>query len=226
METQKKESNKTRERILLVACEVFAKGGFRTTTTRDICRQAGVNVAAVNYHFGSKEKLYEAVCKKACGHSESRPEPTFILSKAAKPEEKLRDFIRAFLNMLLSKDQSSWKGMIMGREINEPTKALEIVIKDMIRPRFTQLHAIVQDLLGSDAEDELVRRCCLSITGQCLYYRFARPVILKLNPRQKFDTGGIENLADHITRFSLSALKQFASKKPRKGTTCNEKNLL
>ena len=99
----------------------------------------------------------------------------------------------------------------MGREMIEPTNALNIVIEDMIKPRFQQLYLIVKDLLGEGVEDELVRKCCLSITGQCLYYRFARPVILQLNPQQKFDTAGIEALAGHITQFSLHAIKRFAS---------------
>jgi len=105
----------------------------------------------------------------------------------------------------------------MGREMIEPTNALNIVIEEMIKPRFQQLHTIVKTLLGEGAGDEAVRRCCLSITGQCLYYRFARPVILQLNPQQKFDNTGIGKLAAHITQFSLHAIKQFAlEKKERK----------
>ena len=104
----------------------------------------------------------------------------------------------------------------MAREMIEATNALTIVIEDMIKPRFQQLYSIVKDLLGEGVDDELVRRCCLSITGQCLYYRFAQPVVLKLNPQQKFDKAGIENLADHITQFSLHAIKRFASDKGEK----------
>lgn len=210
-------STKTRGRILQVACEVFAKRGFRNTTIRDICQQAQVNIASVNYYFSSKEKLYEAVCKYACGHSIENTDPKFKLGENRTPEEKLKAFIEALLLTILSKDQSNWKEMIMGREMIEPTNALNIVIEEMIKPRFQQLHTIVKTLLGEGAEDEVVRRCCLSITGQCLYYRFARPVILQLNPKQKFDNAGIEKLAAHITQFSLNAVKQFAlEKKERK----------
>ncbi|MGA9754367.1 MAG: TetR family transcriptional regulator, partial [Desulfobaccales bacterium] len=54
-------SNETRQRLLEAAGEVFAKKGFRNTTIREICRRARANLAAVNYHFGDKERLYLAV---------------------------------------------------------------------------------------------------------------------------------------------------------------------
>jgi len=63
------EHTKTKERILRAAFEVFAKRGFHNTTVRDICQKADVNVAAINYYFNTKEKLYEEVCKYACGIS-------------------------------------------------------------------------------------------------------------------------------------------------------------
>lgn len=105
----------------------------------------------------------------------------------------------------------------MSREIVSPTSAFNIIIEDMIKPRFQQLYSIVKNLLGEGTEDELVRRCCLSITGQCLYYRFARPVVIQLNPQQKFDNAGIEKLAAHITQFSLNAFKQFVLEKKERG---------
>ena len=59
--------DKTRQRLLEAAGEIFAEQGFRQTTVRDICARAGANVAAVNYHFGDKEKLYSEVLRFAHG---------------------------------------------------------------------------------------------------------------------------------------------------------------
>ena len=213
MVNQENEHTKTRERILTIACEVFAKRGFRNTTVRDICQQAGVNVASVNYYFSSKEKLYEEVCKYACGISSDDSDRRFKLKPSGNPEEQLKSFVQALLTNVLGKEPSSWRHMIMSREMVEPTNALSIIIKEMIKPRFQQLYSIVKELLGKKAADETVRRCCFSITGQCLYYRFAQPVVMKLNPQQKYDQASIEKLAEHITRFSLDALKQFSSPK-------------
>jgi len=50
----------TRTKILRVAARVFAQKGFSGASVRDIVSAAGENVSAVNYHFGSKQKLYQA----------------------------------------------------------------------------------------------------------------------------------------------------------------------
>ncbi len=57
------EETPTRERILETALDVFAEYGFDGTSTREICKRAGVNVAALNYHWGSKENLWLATCE-------------------------------------------------------------------------------------------------------------------------------------------------------------------
>lgn len=48
-----------RERLLDAAEKLFCQRGFEGTSVREITAEAGCNVAAVNYYFGSKEKLYE-----------------------------------------------------------------------------------------------------------------------------------------------------------------------
>ena len=55
------EGQGTRERILSAAEALFAERGFDTVSLRDITGAADANVAAVNYHFGSKDKLIDAV---------------------------------------------------------------------------------------------------------------------------------------------------------------------
>ena len=54
----------TKARILDAAEALFLAGGFDATSLRAITAAAGVNLAAVNYHFGSKEELFEAVLRR------------------------------------------------------------------------------------------------------------------------------------------------------------------
>ncbi|OBZ08657.1 MULTISPECIES: TetR/AcrR family transcriptional regulator [Bacillales] len=48
-------------RILLAAKKLFAKNGFEKTTVRQICEEAGANIALVSYHFGGKENMFGAL---------------------------------------------------------------------------------------------------------------------------------------------------------------------
>jgi AcrR family transcriptional regulator len=54
----------TKDRILGAAEELFAQHGFAGTSLRQVTSQADVNIAAVNYHFGSKENLVNEVFRR------------------------------------------------------------------------------------------------------------------------------------------------------------------
>ena len=59
-----KPQHETRTRILDAAEELFMLHGFEGTSMRHLTGKAGVNLAAVNYHFGSKDALIEAVFRR------------------------------------------------------------------------------------------------------------------------------------------------------------------
>src|ERR1700739_699464 len=59
-----KPPHETRTRILDAAADLFMQRGFEATSMRLLSSRAGVNLAAVNYHFGSKHALIEAVFRR------------------------------------------------------------------------------------------------------------------------------------------------------------------
>jgi len=79
----------TRRGILRAAEECFAASGFVGATTRQVAARAGVNVATLHYHFGSKEKLYRAVLDAA-----TREDVPF-LGSGETPEERLSSAVEA-----------------------------------------------------------------------------------------------------------------------------------
>jgi AcrR family transcriptional regulator len=56
-----------KEQIIEAAIDLFAQKGFEGTSVRDLAAKADVNVAMVNYYFGSKDKLFEAVVEMKAG---------------------------------------------------------------------------------------------------------------------------------------------------------------
>ena len=200
----------TQKRILEAAGEIFVEAGFQHATVREICNRAQANVAAVNYHFGNKEKLYVAVFRYGRDVAFQQYPWDLGTDVSSSPEDRLRAFIRSFLLRTLSHGQASWIGKLMAREFFQPTKAFDVVIKETIRPAFNLLSSIVKQLLGNRCQEESLILCCMSIVGQCLYPLNARQVIARLLKRGPFNTAEIERIASHITRFSLCAIQGMA----------------
>ncbi len=200
----------TEERLLEAAGEVFAEYGYRGATVRQICEKAKANLAAVNYYFRDKDGLYLAVMRYLHTTGTDIYPPSLGLKPGANADHKLRAFIRSLLNRLLGEGRPNWHMKLAARELIEPTPALDVIVEEAIRPLSKELEFIVRELLGSKADDELVRLCMLSVVSQCGFYHHSMAVISRLYPVQKFASQDIERLADHITRFSLSAMKSLS----------------
>src|SRR5262245_54607202 len=90
----------TQQRLLQTAGEIFAEKGFEGTTVREICQRAEVNIAAVNYYFRDKGRLYIEAVKQACREDNERlPLPEW--PKGVPAETRLREFIRTVARRML-----------------------------------------------------------------------------------------------------------------------------
>lgn len=203
----------TRRRLLDVALEVFSEQGYRAATVREICAKAKANIAAVNYHFGDKEGLYRAVIGEAKCHADER-HPTRLPS-TGDAEQDLRQFVRAFVERLLQSDSCATHGKLMAWEMIEPTKALDELVRDVIRPTWMHLGTIVAANIGVDPADPknaaMLRRATASVLSQVLLYRTCRAVVERLHPDLFNDPKEIEHIVDHIVAFSITGLKGLAS---------------
>lgn len=202
----------TRQQLLEAAGAVFAERGFRNTTVREICQRASANIAAVNYHFGDKEKLYLEVFRYSQEKSHQRY-PFLPGAAAQSPEKKLHAFVHSMLLRIFEKDEAAWHGQLMLREMIEPTPALDFVVAEKIRPMADQMRGLIAELLGCDVDDERVRPCSFSVVSQCVFYHHCRSVVTRLFPDQCFDAESLKQLAEHITRFSVAGLKAFRAAK-------------
>jgi AcrR family transcriptional regulator len=210
---QNEELGNTEQRLLEAAGEIFAEFGYRAATVRQICEKAGANVAAVNYHFGDKEGLYLAVLRSVPdAHAEKYP-PSRGLDVNATPEARLRAYIDSLLQRIFDAGRPGWHTKIIAREMAEPTRALDLLLEDVARPLHRELAAIVRQLLGPAATDDNVRLCALSVMGQCVYYHHARAVLVRLYQGQTRRAEDVAQLVDHITEFSLAALRDLARKR-------------
>jgi AcrR family transcriptional regulator len=200
----------TEKRLLEAAGEIFAEFGYQSATTRQICEKAGANVAAINYHFGDKEGLYRAVLRSVPKAYAVKYPPDLGLTAGASPEQKLHAYLRSLLHRVFDEGRPGWHTKLISREMIEPTRAFDALVEEAARPVHQELAAIIRELLGSGAGDEVIHRCTLSILSQCVYYHHARAVIRRLYPEQKYGLQDVDRLADHITQFSLAALREVS----------------
>ena len=193
-----------RAKLLDAAGEEFARKGFEGATIRAICDRAGVNLAAVNYHFGDKERLYEAVLLLA-----HQAGPSFAAEAldALAPGEALGRYVAAFLDRLIAQHQIPWHHAVMLHEIRQPTRASATLVREAMRPNFEALLNILRRLAPNLDERRLVATG-LSVIGQCLHYKVSGPITEQILGTEVFEQLDPAYLADHITRFTLAALGQ------------------
>jgi AcrR family transcriptional regulator len=195
-----------RVRILSAAGQEFAEHGYEAATVRDICTAAGVNVAAVNYYFGDKRRLYIESVRHA--HEERLrqvPQPEWPSDTSS--AKKLHDFIDNMLERMLGAGQPPWQVRLMMREVLQPTEACRELVEDYIRPHFALLVSILDELAAGALSQAELRRVGMSIVGQCFVYRAAGEVVCMLVPQGEIESLHTPKpLADHITRYALAAL--------------------
>ena len=194
----------TKSRLLEGAGEEFAEKGFELARVRAICDRAGANLAAINYHFGDKEHLYVEVLREAhrCGLDPQDEQ----FDRRLSPAERLRTFIHHFLDRVLAMNHpEDWQHRLMLREMLSPTPFSEVLVREMIRPRFELIRGLMREICP-EADDRRLNALVFSVIGQCLHYKMARRVTERLIGDEGYRALDLDYLTDHITAFCLAAL--------------------
>ena len=202
----------TKARLLEAAGEEFAEKGFEGATVRAICSKAGTNLAAVNYHFGDKVRLYEQTVLEAhrCGPVEIG-EHVF---QGSTPVEQFRSYVRWFLeNIFDQQSKRTWHQALMLRELLQPTSAADVLVREAIRPRFEHLKSLIR-AFRPEADERKLNALAFSVVGQIIHYKVARTISVRLVGEDALESLDVEFLSEHISEFCLAALRHPASTKP------------
>src|SRR5258708_8240135 len=197
----------TRQKLLDAAAEVFAEIGYHRATVREICARGGVTGALVKYHFGDKLELYTQVLQGLFSAAKIEAVRAAFNQKAP-PETILREVVKARLRGVAASDQKGWLFRILTHEIAQPTPAMARIINTVSRPLYNQMCEIIGTLIGLPAADEKTRLCAHSIMGQIMFYVLARPLLNRVWPELKMTPEQMEQIAGHVTEFSLAYLRQ------------------
>jgi AcrR family transcriptional regulator len=199
----------TRTRILDAAEELFMQHGFEGTSMRQLTSRAGVNLAAVNYHFGSKDALIEAVFRRRLD-----PMNAARLAELAKLEANgnlsPEAIIRAFVGPSLRLVEDAKGGgrnftRLLGRTYTEPSKTLRALIGHMYAPTMERYKAALERALPQMPREELVWR--MHFMFGTLAYTLAATDTVQLiagcKPEDRYDA---QLLEERLTAFLLAGL--------------------
>lgn len=131
-----------REHIIYSALELFAEKGYDNTSVREISTKAGVNVAMVNYYFGSKEKLFESMIEYKSHFTRTR------LKQLSEDEslgemEKIRFLIHDYVTRIL--ENPHYHRVLHQQMLLNARPELNTMIQNMFRDNTNHIRKIFDD---------------------------------------------------------------------------------
>jgi AcrR family transcriptional regulator len=206
-------ATRTKRVLLEQACRIFAEKGFHETTVAEICSEAEANIAAVNYHFGSKKVLYVEAWRSSMEQSLAKYPPDGGISPGAPPEQRLRGRITSLMQRVADMETHAFD--IVHKEMASPTGLLTNVMQELLEPLRIEFRVLIAELLGKKATAQEIELCHMSIRSQCfgpLLRERRRKKAGHLRPARKCErlAAGVDVLAEHVTCFSLAGIGEMA----------------
>ena len=215
----------TKDRLLEAAEHLFASRGFDEVSIRELAAAAGVNIAAVNYHFQGKENLFHEVCARRFSAQRDRTlQALEALQKESNPPPTLAMVIRTLVNEYLEGTLAADGGpgflMAVSRELHEPEACDRgAMFKNMIQPVFSSFSSALQNVAPQLDPDQMTW-IIASIVGQIPHFIMRWVKKEAMDPQNEtygimlriFPVLGeplpvyIEQVTDHITRFTTAAI--------------------
>jgi len=196
----------TKERILSAAEELFARHGFAGASLRAVTATANVNLAAVNYHFGSKENLINEVFRRRLDDLNSQRQQA-LQAVTVRPGYTLEDVLDAFVRpaLALSQDNKGGAGFVrvLARAYAEHNEQLRKFLHDNYGPALKEFAAAFARLLPHLDKQELYWR--LDIVSGALTYAMADFGMIKrrgISEQQHRDLS-----AEHLIKFAAAGLR-------------------
>ncbi|MFL6201097.1 MAG: TetR/AcrR family transcriptional regulator [Thermoanaerobaculia bacterium] len=212
----------TRESLLDAAENLFSEHGIQAASLRQITQHAGANLAAVNYHFGSKDGLVRAVFSRRL-----KPMNDERLQRLAEvdleAEDAVEQVLRAFLEPLLRLVSEKPDGVrsfarLMGRAWSEPSEEVRSIIMEEIRETIDRFMAAFRQILPHLSEGELMWR--FHFLGGAMGHTVSCSYVLDRYAGGTCHTGDPDEILDQLTRF-LAAGMRASSRLTAPGQSAN-----
>lgn len=195
----------TSDKILSAAQKLFEEKGFDLTSVREIASLAGVNVALINYHFGSKENLLLAIMENSM--DSTRLKLSDINNSSEAPTEKLKQVIALYVNKIFANGKYY---QLIHRELSNALRPelVEAIVKISNR-NSNELRKLLEEgqkkkTFRKDADVELVMATIFGIIHQTTH--------AILNKRYKRSGEDDESYRKRIEKFMFDMIISYLGK--------------
>lgn len=200
-----------RRRLLDAATEVFAQKGYAEASTREICKLAGANIAAIHYYFGDKASLYREIFL-----------PVELLVQLPDEMERadipLRDALvslyRHMLRFVVTSPKAQYLRLLFVREQLQPAGVLTEGPNEILKPFHDKLIRFIGERFATSEPDLALKQLAFSIAGLVLVLLVERTTVDRLAPGL---LGAPEAVEATVQRLADTALAVIEAERVRRG---------
>jgi AcrR family transcriptional regulator len=205
----------TRTQLLDTGLRLFARQGFDAVSTRQLAQEAGVNIAAIAYHFGGKRELYRAVLTQLVNDTDPVVAPAAAklraaLKAAGRDKQMLAGVVTGFvsniLRMFIEDHFMEWRGPLVMREYAMPSEDFDILYEGRIRPLHEILTKIVAAASDNPADEERAAVGAHTVMGQILVFGIARVILWRRLGWDGYTPERVQIIEETIVQSVLAAL--------------------
>ena len=202
-------ASKAKEKLIESAITVFAKHGYREGKVADIVKGADANIAAVNYHFGSKDQLFVQALRHAFVVANAAYPAKGHLPASASAEDKIAALARAILRRSFDDGPAGDFNRIMSATFHAPGSPIELILNEVLAEEVIYKRALLAEFLQTNSET-LLSLAAADLIGLATVFSVrptGRDDFFESPPSQD----EIDRLIECQIKVILAALKALAS---------------
>ncbi|MBL6929379.1 MAG: CerR family C-terminal domain-containing protein [Rhodospirillales bacterium] len=205
----------TRARLLEAGLRLFAAHGYDGVSTRQLASTAGVNIAAIGYHFGGKKELYHAVVEHQVAETSPIIGPVAAgvaagIEACGNDRQALAQIVTSFVGGMLDaftrNESMQLRAALIMREYAHPTDAFEILFAGRIEPLHKTITALVAAALDRTVDDPLAIVRAHAVIGQILIFMLARIVLFARLDWKSYGPDELQMVKNEVTQSVLMSL--------------------
>ncbi len=217
---------RARTRLLAEASRIFAEKGYAKASTREICVAAGLNPAAIHYHFGDKDGLYRAVLlvpiQGVAAQLAGFDDPALDL------EQSLHHLLRAFVGddgttppgaaCCGSAPHADYGVRLYLREMIEPTPVFAAAAAQHIGPVHDAIARLLARHIGITGPDEDAHRLAFGLIAMAHDYCMSREFMNALAPRLLEGPDALQRARERLVDWGVALVAHEKKRRAMENT--------